>query len=147
MLTREGAAKLFNGPEQGCGLQDAFFRRKLKEIEDAERESRWVTLPGCRQAKEMRRNFNHSSSENLIRLNKNSLRIIIGFLTEHYRLKSHLKKMYMMEENDCRYFQEQEGTPRHLVTECDAVGKKGAGVWDETRYSGCSSLEPFSLDL
>ena len=71
-------------------------------------------------------NFNHRRSENLIRFNKNNLRILTGFLTGHCRLKGHLKKMGMTEENGCRFCQEQEETPRHLLAECDAVGQKRA---------------------
>ena len=69
-----------------------------------------MTLPGCRQAKEMLGNFNHRRSENLIRFNKNNLRILTGFLTGHCRLKGHLKKMGITEENGCRFCQEQKET-------------------------------------
>lgn len=146
-LAREGAAKPFTGPEPGCGLEDAFFRRKLKEKEEAERATRWVTLPGCRQAKEMLGNFNHRRSEMLIRLNKNSLRILTGFLTGHCKLKGHLKKMSIVEENNCRFCQDSEETPIHLLTECDAVGHRRAKFLGshQVRIRDAPLLEPQQL--
>lgn len=60
------------------------------------------TLPGWRQAKKPLRIYNRMSSDNLNRVRKNNLRMLIKFRTGHWRFERHLNNKMIVEESNCK---------------------------------------------
>ena len=123
-LARKGAAAPFIGPEPFCGISPQAFRAELRQEEERNRANLWKSLPGLRQSKISLGNFNRKRSKEYLRLSKNRLRIITGFLTGHCKLNGHLYKMKLKASNECRFCQDKEETPLHILTECEPLGLK-----------------------
>uniref|UniRef100_A0A0V0GBP9 Putative loa-9 aae n=1 Tax=Triatoma dimidiata TaxID=72491 RepID=A0A0V0GBP9_TRIDM len=120
-LAKKGAGTPLVGPEPFCGVSSQYLLEVLRGEEEAKRYRLWNSLPGLRQAKICLGNYNHKRSQACIRLCKNKLRILTGFLTGHCRLRGHLRKLGLEDDSTCRFCGEGEETPIHLLAGCGAV--------------------------
>lgn len=122
-LARKGAATPFTGPEPFCGLNPPTISKEIKDRLHARWEEYWDQLPSCRHSKIFMVKINRKRWENLLTLPKNSLRVVTGFITGHCKLGLHLSKLKITTEDLCRFCQDAEETPSHLMLECHAVAR------------------------
>ena len=74
-----------------------------------------------RQAKTIIGELNLKWYKDTRKLKRNDLRMVTGFITGHCRLRGHLKKLGIEENGMCRFCDEEEETPIHLLTDCGAM--------------------------
>ena len=58
------------------------------------------------------------------KLERNDLRMLKGFLTEHDKIAGHLKKLCIEEKSVCRFCGDEEETPIHLLLNCGDMFRK-----------------------
>jgi len=72
---------------------------------------------------------------------------LTGFLSEHCRLKGHLKRIGLGKLGDCRFCGDEEETPEHLLCECDAVSNIRTNLFGSSIINDGegSSVKPIQL--
>ena len=81
-------------------------------------KDRWSNVTGLRQAKIY---INEIGTDwyNLIKnRTKHEYRIIVGFLTGHFKFRKHLKMLGLAEDSNCRFCGEAEEDSCHLIWKC-----------------------------
>ena len=142
-LARKGASVPFIGPEPFCAVGDHVLREELRDLEICHRNETWHNAHGMRQAKKLLGEYNRKRFEACMKMSKNNLRILTGFLTGHCRLREHLRKLRLTEEGLCRFCEEFNEIPEHILRSCEALAHK------RCRYLGkyqLSTEEMLSLD-
>lgn len=128
-LAKRGSETPFTGPEPFSGIGTNTIRATLDSKEKNERERLWREHPKLRQSKELLGTFDQKRTADCLKLSKNKLRILTGFLTGHCRLRGHLKKLGLEEIDICRFCESAEETPAHLLKDCGALIHKRKRIW------------------
>lgn len=146
-LAKKGSGSPFIGPEPFCGIGKNTYIAELKKMEDDLRARLWDDLPGLRHSKIFLGNFNPKNSKALVNLSKTKLRILTGFMTGHCHLREHRRKLLLERSSECRFCGEEEETPEHLLTVCEAVARSRAThLGDYVVLEGdIPSLTPYQL--
>jgi ribonuclease HI len=92
-LARTGSEHAFTGPEPACGISSGVAKRAVRDWMNKNHIKQWESLTGLKQAKELIVGPSAKRSKDLLRLNRDQLRWIVGLLTGHCHLKGHLFKL------------------------------------------------------
>ena len=84
----------------------------------------WADQPGMRQAKTIIGELDLKWYKYTRKLKRNYLRMLTGFLTGNCQLRGHLKKLCIEDNGMCRFRDEEEETPIHLLTYCGPMFHK-----------------------
>lgn len=117
-LARLAAETKLCGPEPFCGIGAEFIRQEINSEEYKLRNRHWMTHAGLRQAKELLGNYNQKRFKIIIKMSKTQLRIITGLLTGHCKMNGHLRKLKLVNNSSCRFCDDEDETPAHILTEC-----------------------------
>jgi hypothetical protein len=79
------------------------------------------SLTGLRQAKGLIQGPSAKRTKDLLRLNRDQLRWVVGLLTGHCHLKRHLFKLELINHPICERCLEEDESVRHILCDCEAV--------------------------
>jgi hypothetical protein len=96
----------------------------------------WESLTGHTQAKGFIRGPSAERAKELLKLDRNELRWVVGLLTGHCHLKGHLFKLGLSDSPTCERYQEKDETATHALCECEALAH-----W-RLRHLGQYFMEP-----
>ncbi|XP_074042654.1 uncharacterized protein [Leptinotarsa decemlineata] len=130
VLARKGASKAMIFPEPFCGVAKACINSWML----AESIYWWNKLPGMRQAKEFIKKPSPRFTEDLLNHNREAVRVLVGLLTEHSRVRKHMSNMGTTESAQCRLCQEEEETALQVLCECEAIAR--------LRHASCGEEKP-----
>jgi len=74
-----------------------------------------------REARELTSGPNLATGARLLSFNRTQYNVVIGLLTGHNTLKSHLYIMRLSNKATCRKCGAEEGTSVHILCECEAL--------------------------
>jgi ribonuclease HI len=100
-LARLGPEHLFTGPKPACGISIGAAKGAVSNWLNREHIKHWESIIGLRQAKELTSGPSAKRSRDLLRLNRDQLKWIVGLLTGHCHLKGHLSKIGLMNDPIC----------------------------------------------
>jgi hypothetical protein len=69
----------------------------------------WISGPSARRTKD------------LLKLNRDQLRWIVGLFTGHCHLKGHLFKLGLMDDTTCERCLEEDESATHVLCDCEAI--------------------------
>lgn len=121
---KQGATTPFIGPEPYCGIARSVATAAIRTRTLKDFKSWWDHTSGQRQAKLFITEFNAKFTTKMVSLSRSSIRIIVGLLTGHCRLRRHMSILGLTDEPLCRLCQIEEETPFHVLTECSALARK-----------------------
>lgn len=121
-LARKGAETKLIGPEPACGIPKSSLLYELRSWAARQSYSLWLNAPGKVHTKALLKGHTSSYSSEALNMSRNHLRVLTRTLTGHCRLRRHMCKMGLATEAICRYCQEDEETPIHLLCNCCAIG-------------------------
>nr|XP_042904640.1 uncharacterized protein LOC122270622 [Parasteatoda tepidariorum] len=116
---RAGSNAIFWGPEPALGISPSSFRATIFKLYGKIAHEQWRAADGQRQAKELNRDCPSVRQKELLKLNRNSIRKIIGLLTGHCILRRHLNIMGIESNSLCRGCHLEEETSRHILCDCE----------------------------
>ena len=87
----------------------------------------WTNNEGCRQTKDAVPVATKTLARNLIRLNRDKIRKVVGILTGHCPLNKHLFTIGVTDSPLCRRCMEAEETPQHVLMESKSVADQRSG--------------------
>ena len=117
-LARAGSESAFIGPEPYCGINWSFATALISNWEHKLRLDHWENVPGLRQSKLLIKPYSY---KDILNLNKESIRKLVGFLTGHCGLRYHLNKLNLSSETECRFCSEEDESSEHILCNCPAL--------------------------
>jgi hypothetical protein len=92
-LARTGSEHPFIGPEPACGISIGVAKKTVRDWTDRNHKKYWESTTGLKQAKGFISGPSATRTKDLLRLNRDQLRWVVGLLTGHCHLKGHLFKL------------------------------------------------------
>lgn len=122
-LAREGSSKALVGPEPFCGIAKPITKARINMWMQGKSQEWWTQSPGMRQAKLFIKESFPSFTVDLLSRSRKEVRMVVGLLTGHCRLRKHMSIMTLTEEAECRFCQEEEETPEHILCQCEGLAR------------------------
>jgi hypothetical protein len=120
-LAKVGAEHPFIGPEPASGISIGVARKAIRDWTIANHKKYWRSLTGLRQAKRAIQGPSAERAKELLNLNRNQLRWVVGLLTGHCHLNGHLFKLGLSNSPNCDRCQRENETATHILCECEAL--------------------------
>jgi hypothetical protein len=80
-LARTGSEHPFTGPEPACGISIGVAKKAVRDWTDRDYEKYWESTTGLKQAKGFISGPSARRTKDLLRLNRDQLRWVVGLLT------------------------------------------------------------------
>jgi hypothetical protein len=100
-LAKIGSEHSFIVPEPACGISMGGAIKAIRDWTTMSHEKHWKSLTGLRQAKGLIRGPSAKRASELLKLDRNQLRWVVGLLTGHCHLKGHLFKLGLSDSPTC----------------------------------------------
>jgi hypothetical protein len=95
-LARTGSENPFIGSEPACGISVGVAKKAVRDWTNRNHKNHWEATTGLKQAKGFISGPSARRTKNLLELNRDQLRCVVGLLTGHCHLKGHLFKLELM---------------------------------------------------
>ena len=138
-LARNGSSVPFVGPEPAIGISSNLIRNTVFDLFRDKQYLNWLNSKGQRQAKELNQGCPSARHKELLKLNRNGVRKVVGLLTGHCPLRRHLTIMGVKNDPICRGCYGSEETAVHVLCECEAYSAY------RFEHLGRHLLEPWEL--
>jgi hypothetical protein len=122
-LARTGSEHPFIGLEPACGISIGVAKKAVRDWTNRKHKEYWESLTGLKQAKGLIQGPSARRTKDLVRLNRDQLRWVVGLLTGHCHLKGHLFKLGLINDPICERCQEEDELATHILCDCEAVAK------------------------
>jgi hypothetical protein len=116
-LAKIGSEHPFIGPEPACGISMGVAKKAIRDWMTMNHKKYWESLIGLRQAKGFIWGPCAKRAKELLKLDRNQLRLVVGLLTGHCNLKGHLFKLGLSDCPTCERCQEKDETLRDALGE------------------------------
>jgi hypothetical protein len=121
-LVRDSSVPQFVGPEPFLGVSRQNIRRKMKRWMEKQHLALWRgPCSTQRQAWELISGPDLATGVRLLSFNRTQSRVVIGLLTGHNTLRSHLYIMGLCNNPTCRKCGTEEETSVQILCECEAL--------------------------
>ena len=117
-LARKGSSTTMVGPEPFCGIGWSTVKSLIKDKEIRRRNVYWNCSDGLKQSKLL---INPFSYKEALSYSRYELRVLTGFLTGHFGLNYHLRKLALSNTTICRLCLEDDETTLHVLCDCPAL--------------------------
>ncbi|XP_048484155.1 uncharacterized protein LOC105391530 [Plutella xylostella] len=138
-LARLGAESLPLGPEPIIGLPKCTSRREIKDWAHNQSLEAWNNVPGQHHARALIVGYSQKFTRRVLELTRNQIRVLTRTLSGHCRLNRHLHKMGLSDTPICRFCNEEDETPMHILCECEAI------IHKRNRILGGYKLAPIDV--
>jgi hypothetical protein len=120
-LARTGSEHPFTGPEPACSISIGAARKAVSNWLNRKLTNQWKSIIGLRQAKELISEPSAKRTRDLLKLNRDQLRWIVGLFKGHCHLKGHLFKMGLTNDPICEKCLEADESATHVPCDCEAL--------------------------
>jgi hypothetical protein len=120
-LAKVGAEHPFIGPEPACGISTGVARKAFRDWTITNHRKYWRSLTGLRQIKGFIQGPSAKRAKELLKLERNQLRWVVGLLTGYCHLNGHLFKLGLSNSPTCDRCQKENETATHILCECEAL--------------------------
>lgn len=122
-LARQGAETQLVGPEPTCGISYGQARRVVGSWLNEKKVTAWTSSDVNRFAKRMILGPSKELTGNIMSLNREMIRWVVGLMTGHCHLRKHLQRIGLVGDSRCRKCSTSEETAEHVLLECEALGR------------------------
>lgn len=120
-LARKGSSGTFIGPDPFCGIPMCNALGWIEKWKEKKALDQWNENPGIKRAKIFLTEYTSKKTIKILSKSKREIRLLTGLLTGHCLLNYHLHKMGKKEDPTCRLCNEEDETPEHILSECQAI--------------------------
>jgi hypothetical protein len=121
LLARTGSEHPFTGPEPACSISIGAAKKAVSNWLNRKHIKQWESIIGLKQAKELISGPSAKRTRDLLKLNRDQLRWIVGLYTGHCHLKGHLFKLGLMNDPTCERCLEADESAIHVLCDCEAL--------------------------
>jgi hypothetical protein len=116
LLSRTGYEHSLIGPESACGISVGVAKKAVRDWTNRNNIKQWEFTIGLKQAKGLISGPSARRSKDLLKLNEDQLRWIVGLFTGHCHLKGHLFKRGLTDDPICERCLEEDQPHTSCVT-------------------------------
>jgi hypothetical protein len=124
-LARTGSENLFIGPEPACAISIGAAKKAVRDWTDRTHKNYWESTTGLKQAKGFISGPSARQTKDLLKLNRDQLRWVVGLLTGHCHLKGHLFKLGLTDDPTCERCLQEDESAIHILCDCEAIAHLG----------------------
>jgi hypothetical protein len=108
-LARTGSEHPFIGPEPAQGILIGVAKKVVRDWTNINHKKHWESTTGLKQAKGLIPGPSARRMKDLLKLNRDQLRWVVGLFTGHYHLKGHLFKLGLTDDPTCERCLKEDG--------------------------------------
>jgi hypothetical protein len=116
-----GSEHLSIGPEPACGISFGVAKKTVRDWTKRNDKKHWESVTGLRQAKGLILGPSARRTKDMLKLNRNQLRWVVGLLTGHSHLKRHLFRLGSTDDPICERCLEEDESATHILCDSEAV--------------------------
>jgi hypothetical protein len=117
-LARTGSEHSFIGPEPACGISVGAAKKAVRDWTNRKHKKKhWESTTGLKQAKGFISGPSARRTKDLLRLNRDQLRWVVGLLTGH----CHLFKLGLTDNPTCERCLQEDESATHILCDCEAI--------------------------
>jgi ribonuclease HI len=99
--TSTGSENLLTGPEPACSISIGVAKKAVKDWANRNHKKCWESTTGLKQAKGPIPRTSARRTKDLLKLNRDKLKWMVGLITGHCHLKGHLFKLGLTDDPNC----------------------------------------------
>jgi hypothetical protein len=111
------------GPEPACRISISIgvAKKVVRDWANRNHKKHWESTTGLKQAKELILGHSAKRTKDLLKLNRDQLRWVVGVFTGHCHLKGHLFKLGLTDDPTCERCPEDDESVTHILCDCEAI--------------------------
>jgi len=130
-LARQASGSTFIGPEPSLPISHTVIKTAIWDWACKQHNKCWQEIQTCQQTKEMIKDRCRRRESDLLRLPRQTLRLVIGVLTGHARLNRHLSIMGLVKDPSCNQCGMAIESASHFLCQCDRYITLRQKVWEK----------------
>jgi hypothetical protein len=112
----------------------------------------WKDLPGHRHGKLFISRPCKKRAEDLLKLSRHQLKMVVAILTGHAPVRTHIRTMGLFEGNPaCRFCRQEAETVQHIICHCEGMARWRFNVFGdlvvEAQDISTASVRELCLDI
>jgi hypothetical protein len=136
-LARQASATTILSPEPALGIPKFLAREAIKNWTEHQHFSTWKNMPGCRHSKLFRGRPSKKRADDLLKLGRHQLKMVVAILTGHAPVRGRLRIMGLFNgDPSCRFCGMENETVQHITCCCESLACQRYNVF------GKLSVEP-----
>jgi hypothetical protein len=130
-LAKTGSEHPFIGPEPACSISVGVAKKAVRDWINRNHKEHWKSTIG-----EILQGPSARRTKDLLKLNRDQLRWVVGLLTRHCHLKGHLIKLGLTDDPICERCLEEDESATQILCDCEAI------AYSRFRHLGHFLMEP-----
>jgi len=129
-LTRQASAMPLLGSERALGIPKCSAREAIKNWTEVQHHNAWRDMPGLRYGKLFIGRPCNKRADDLLKLSRHQLKMVIAILTVHTPLRGHLYIMGLFDgDPTCRFCRMETETVQHIICCCEELARQRYNVF------------------
>jgi hypothetical protein len=129
-LARQVSAMPLPGPEPALGTPRYLAREAIRTWTVNQHYCAWRDLPGHRHDKLFISGLCKKRADDLLKLNRHKLKMVVVILTGHAPVRTHVRTMGPFEgDPSCRLCRKKAETVQHIICRCEALACRHFNVF------------------
>jgi len=147
-LARQASAMPILGPEPALGIPKCLAREAIKNWTENQHFSAWKDIPGCRCGKLFIGKPCKKRADDLLKLGRHQLKMVVAILTGHASVKGRLRTMGLFNgDPSCRFCGMETETVQHITCCCESLARERYNVFGELSVKPKEISTPSVMDL
>jgi hypothetical protein len=121
LLARTGSEHPLTGPEPASDISIGVAKRAAKDWTNRNHNKQWESTTGLKQAKGLISGHSARRTKDLLKLNRDQLRWMVGLFVGHCHLKEHFFKLGLTDDPTCERCLEEDESATHVQYDCEAT--------------------------
>jgi len=128
-FARQASAMLLLGPEPALGIPKCLAREAIKNWTEHQHYSTWRDLPGHRNGKLFIGRPCKKRADDLLKLSRHQLKMVVAILTGHAPVRGHLYIMGLFDGDPTCRFCRMDTETVHIICCCEALARQRYNVF------------------
>jgi hypothetical protein len=132
-LARQASATPLTGSEPALGIPKCLARETIRTWTIDQHHRHWRDVPGHKHVKLFISGPCKKRAEDLLKLSRHQLRMVVAILTGHAPVRTHLRTLGLFEGDlVCRFCGQEAGTVQHIICHCEAMASRRFNVFGDS---------------
>jgi hypothetical protein len=128
-LARQASATPILGPEPALGIPKCLAREAIKNWTEHQHFSTWKDMPGCRHGKLFIGRPSKKRADDLLKLGRHQLKMVVAILTGHACVRGYLRIMGLFNgDPSYRFCGMETETVQHITCCCKSLARQHYNV-------------------
>jgi hypothetical protein len=133
LLATQASAMPLTGPEPALGIPKCSAREAIRTWIMNQHHRAWKDLPGHKHGKLFIGRLFKKRADDLLKLSRHQLRMVVVFLTGHAPVRTHLRTMGLFKGDPaCRFCRQEAKTVQHIICRCEVLARQRFNVFGDS---------------